>query len=171
MKLISFTTLIHGRLQDIKFYQFNNQVTRDHYIQTIRRLNRGKTQLLNYITEYRKDFVERNISPYDDNFTFIYDEYFIEGTIYNNDFFLMEFFYNNDINLTLPYPKDDYSSRKDFISEVQYYLNSCGYIEMWNQMYYKSKSFLYGDDNKYLNCSSVHFAMKDEFGLNKWELT
>ena len=88
-------SIVNDEIVNRRFYKNNTMQTRDHYISTLRRHFTGKYEMLDIINEYRSDFVHRNVLPYDDNFTFVIEDQYMDGHMFSDTFFS----YNFDINL------------------------------------------------------------------------
>lgn len=159
--MIIMYTIFNDEIVNRKFYKNNTSQTRDHYISTLRRHYAGKYNMLDIINEYRSDFVHRNILPYDDSFTFVIEEQFIDGHMFTDTFFSYTFDINSSINLTILFPHDDYTSRKIFMNEVQFYLKNYGYIDILNKYSKQIKEFQY-DDCEILYVEKHKLSMRNE---------
>lgn len=159
--MITIYTIINDDIVNRRFYKNNTVQTRDHYISTLKRHFAGKYKIINIINEYKNDFINRNVLPYDDEFTFVIEEQYFDGLMLSETFFSYNFDINSSINLTILFPHDDYESRKIFINEVVFYLKNYGYYDVYNKYINKINEFMQ-DDNEIIFVEKHKLSMRKE---------
>lgn len=159
--MITMYSIVNDEIVNRRFYKNNTMQTRDHYISTLRRHFTGKYEMLDIINEYRSDFVHRNVLPYDDNFTFVIEDQYMDGQMFSDTFFSYNFDINSTVNLTILFSHDDYSSRKIFINEVVFYLKNYGYYDVLNRFNKQIQEFQ-NDDCEIMYVEKHKLSMRKE---------
>lgn len=159
--MISIETVVNGQKVNKKYYRYNTDQTRYHYIETLRVHFRGKYHYLDKITKYKGDFITRGIIPYDDEFYFELDEVPLYGFSNNDDHFYEYTFDVHNLNLTLLFTKDDYDTRREFVSEVMAMLRKKELFTLIDQLMPHFENFRY-EDNLYLSVDKHKFNMRKE---------
>lgn len=103
-----------------KYYNQINIETRRSYITYLNRVVK-EIRLLQQVKFYAKDYIEKNINPWDDDFTFNQEKVYIYGMNLGNYIYEYKFKLNN-LELILVYTSDDINARKEFINEINDYL-------------------------------------------------
>lgn len=159
--MITMYAIYDDKIVNKKFYKNNTQQTRDHYISTLRRFYQGKYDILDTITFYRNDFVFKNKMPYDDFFTIVIEEQFLDGHLYNDTFFSYNFDVNSGVNLTILFTDDSYTNRKIFVEEIMFYLRNFQYYDIMQKYQKMINDFLYSD-NEIVFVEEHKLAMRKE---------
>lgn len=159
--MITMYTIVNDEIVNRKFYRNNTAQTREHYISTLRRHYTGNYKMLELITEYRADFVNRNVLPYDDYFTFQVEEQYMDGHMFSDKFFSYNFDINSAVNLTILFSDDNYENRNIFINEIIFYLKNYGKYELLSKLTSYLEEFIY-DDNQYIFVEEHKLSMRKE---------
>lgn len=160
--MISIHTVYNGRELHKKYYKNNTFQTRDHYILSLRQANVGNYRILDIIKMYKKDFVERCVIPYDENFYFEINEVPVYGQALADEFYVYKFYLNENINMELVYTKDKYEIRCDFIDEVSGYLKDMELYDIDKKLVKFYRDFIYEKDSAYLSVEQHKFSMRKE---------
>lgn len=160
--MISIHTVINGHDAHKKYYKNNTYQTRDHYILSLRQANVGNYRILDVIKDYKKDFVERSIIPYNENFYFEINEIPVYGQALQDEFYIYKFYINETVNMELIFSKDKYEIRCDFIDEVVGYLKDIGLHDLNQKLNGFYKDFIYNKDSNYLSVENHKFSMRKE---------
>ena len=99
--------------------------------------------------------------PYDDFFTIVIDEQFLDGHLYNDTFFSYNFDVNSGVNLTILFTDDSYTNRKIFVEEIMFYLRNFQYYDIMQKYQKMINDFLYSD-NEIVFVEEHKLAMRKE---------
>lgn len=143
-----------------KYYMEYNNVTRNSYITYLKRVVK-ENYLLENIKYFAKDYIEKGINPWDDEFSFANEKINVYGTIFQKYFYEYTFDFNN-LNYKLYYTADDRKSREEFIHEVISFLrysNNYSLIENLNKYLKGFRSI----DNEILKINRLNITQLKDY--------
>lgn len=159
--MITIYTAWNNKILHKKYYKFNTNQTRSHYILTLRQAHLGQQRILDLIKQYNREFELYGTIPYDEDFYFMIEECPIYGGKLDMNFFVYTFEINAEITTSVIFTQDCYDYRCDFVEEVKGYLKDNEYYELYNQLLPYFEEFK-EKDNNYLKVEKNTFSMRKE---------